>query len=115
MRRRGFTLVEMMITVACMGILVTLLGQLSTAMTDRAHEELQRARAGELLRALTRAESRGVALGERTRADLERGLPEVQVTRRAEGAAVTFVVEWRTPGGAHPRLALSTFAKGGAR
>lgn len=115
MNARGFTLVELMVTVAIIGILGLLFSSVSINAEQRAQEELQRARAEVLAGAVLREAATGQPLAGETRARLEAGLPSVEVTSRVAAGARTVRVTWRAQSGAPAEVVLTGFSKAGAK
>ncbi len=115
MTRRGFTLVELMISVAVMGVMGLLFDVTSNIVERRASEELQRARAEVLVSELVRASAMGRPVDPATRAKLEAGLPRVEVEQKPAAGAVTWVVRWRGWSGAPLEVSLTGLRKAGTR
>lgn len=108
--KRGFTLVEQMITVALIGISTLALDTLSLQTERAGLAELERARAGVLLEYY----ARGVSTNQRPDPEVLRrlteSLPEAKVERSFEGNAVTLTATWRAPTGPQGRRVLTVLS-----
>jgi prepilin-type N-terminal cleavage/methylation domain-containing protein len=112
MRRRAYTLVELMITVAVLGILAALAGGAGRASRLTALGELKRARALVLLEYRAGCEVSGNAPDPEVVARLTEALPGAEVTVEAHGPTVTVRARWE---GARDRVeerSLTVFQKG---
>lgn len=114
MNRRGYTLVELIIAVAILGILtVGVAGSVRDARL-RGLAQLQRERALLLLayHAACVADGRPVKAPVEDR--LVEALPEARVERRSQGDLATLTVSWRPPRGGIASRSLTVFAGAGA-
>ncbi|MFZ5439874.1 MAG: type IV pilin protein [Myxococcota bacterium] len=110
--RRGFTLVELMITVAVLGLVGVLFDTLAGHIERTGLAELQRERARLLVEyhARQRVAHRDLDLeiDRRLRADL----PGVELSEQSTGGTVTITVRWTAPTGPAPHLSLTLVAEG---
>lgn len=100
-RARGWTLIELMIVVALLGIAGASHGSLALAHRKAALAELQRARALELLEYHAGCLARGVAPDAAVTRRLEEGLPKVKAFSwrgDAPGVAMVSVTFWPAQG-----------------
>jgi prepilin-type N-terminal cleavage/methylation domain-containing protein len=97
--RRGFTLIELMIVVACLSIAIITAGGMATSMRTAALEPVQRERALQVLEHEAGAVLAGgeASAGERQRLLAE--LPDGKLSRRADGDVVRLTVDWKAPSG----------------
>lgn len=112
--KRGYTLVEQMITVALLGITATAVDLISLQTERAAQAELQRARAGVLLEYHARRVSTGRPVEPEVVGRLTESLPEAKVEHARDGKVVTLTATWRSPTGPAGRRVLTVF-QGGAR
>jgi prepilin-type N-terminal cleavage/methylation domain-containing protein len=110
--KRGFTLVEQMITVALIGISGVAIDALSIQTERAGLAELQRARAGVLLEYHARRASTGLPPEPSVVSRLTESLPEATVERVSEGNVVTLTATWRAPSGPETRRVLTVFSGG---
>ncbi len=108
--RRGTTLVELMVTVAMVGILGGFAVGLAQFTERAALGEVLRARARVLLDYHARQVSLGQPVDPEVEARLEASLPRARVQQARAGKATTLTVSWRTPSEADASLALTVLA-----
>ena len=97
--KRGFTLVEQMITVAILGIAAAGSDAISVHSERAALGELQRARAGVLLEYQADRAMKALKPNPEVVLRLAAALPEANVEREVKGDMVTITVTWRAPSG----------------
>lgn len=112
--RRGYTLVELMFTVAMMGILVAGIDALALQTERTALTEVQRERARLLLGYHARQIAAGRPVVPAIEEQLTASLPGAKVLRERAGQAVTLRVSWTQPTGPASELSL-TVLSGSAR
>ena len=108
--KRGYTLVELMVTVALIGVSGVALDAYALHTERAALAELQRARAGVLLEYHARRVSSGLPPEPAVIERLTASLPEAKVERAAAGELVTLTATWRVPVGPAGRKVLTVFA-----
>ncbi|MDP2269506.1 MAG: prepilin-type N-terminal cleavage/methylation domain-containing protein [Archangium sp.] len=107
---RGYTLVELMVTVALIGIGGVAIDAYALQTERAALAELQRARAGVLMQYHARRVSSGQPLEPAVIERLSASLPEAKVERVAAGELVTLTATWRVQAGIAGRKVLTVFA-----
>jgi len=112
-RIRAYTLVELMITVAMIGILSGVLGTQSRNARLGGLAELQRERALLYLEYEADLVSRGRAEDPAVVARLVASLPDVRMDHDGANGVVTLTVTWREPSGRIATRSLAVFKKAG--
>ena len=113
--RRGFTLIEMMIVVALLGIGVGVFGNAARIQRSEGLAEVQRARAEQILEYQANRLSSGRPVSVATMKQLTAGLPGTRITTEQEKETTRLVVSWGVfPGARHSR-SLVVFSKKGRR
>lgn len=97
MRRSGFTLIELMISVALVGILSTAAGVRGGITRELGFAELQRERALILLEYQASCAATGAPVADAVRERLSAGLPRLQLTEEVSALSTTFGASWRDP------------------
>lgn len=111
--RLGFTLIEQMITVAIIGILVGTASFAGGQQRALAKQELQRARALQLLEYRANLLSVGGVPAASTEAQLTENLPDAKVSVNIRGQIATLAVTWKGPEGDEQRRSLTVFTRSG--
>ncbi len=109
MRTSGYTLVELMITVAIIGISAAIIGGAAQQARLTGLVELQRERALLLLEYHARCAAEGRATDPQVVERLVESLPDTQVHAQAERGLTTLTVQWRPPLGLPQRRSLAVF------
>jgi prepilin-type N-terminal cleavage/methylation domain-containing protein len=109
---KGVTLIELMITIALIGILSASAGVTTSRMRQLAVLEVQREQAHLLVDYHAAHLSRGVPADTAVVARLESPLPDVDVTFDSAGRTTTVVVRWRDPLNRSATHALTVFRQG---
>lgn len=112
MRKRGFTLVEQMITVAIIGISSAILAGTARYSLLTGFGELQRERALLLLEYHAGCASTGSPVDDATVQRLVEFLPDTRVTATSTGDLTTVTVQWRPPLGLSQQHSLTVFTSG---
>ncbi len=115
MARRGFTLIELMIVVAILGIVAGTSGLTGVELRTRARATLQQEQALIALEYEASRTSTGRQPDPVVAARLAEPLPDLQITRTAVGPVTTIRITWRDPHGHQASRELAVFAAGGAR
>jgi prepilin-type N-terminal cleavage/methylation domain-containing protein len=110
---RGFTLIELMIVIALIGISTVVAGNAAYKQQSDGLAELQRERAAQVLEYQAECLASGRPASPATMARLIENLPGAHVAREREAATTRLVVSWRAPSGQVQRRSLVVFAKGG--
>jgi prepilin-type N-terminal cleavage/methylation domain-containing protein len=113
MRVRGFTLVELMITVALLGILTLLFDAVGHHVERVGLAEVQRERARLLVEYHARQLAAGAPIVPVLDETLRAQVPGLEVRHAREGKLVTVSATWPAPTGPAGRLSLTVFAGGG--
>ena len=108
---RGFTLIEMMICVAVIGIFAAAAGVTGADWRLRAQAELEREQALLALEYQAERIATGRAPDPATEARLAAPLRELTIARQDDGPTTTITVSWRDPIGATPQRALTVFRR----
>jgi prepilin-type N-terminal cleavage/methylation domain-containing protein len=112
MRRRGFTLIELMITIAILGIFGALGWGAVALQRQGAVAELERERALQLLEYQAGCLARGTTPAPATLQALSEGLPQLQLSTSAGPGSQTLRAAWRGPSGVAAERALVVLTKG---
>ncbi|MFH1467954.1 MAG: prepilin-type N-terminal cleavage/methylation domain-containing protein [Pseudomonadota bacterium] len=112
MSTRGYTLVELMITVAIIGISSGIVAGSARQARLVALGELQRERALLLLEYEAGCVERGRLPDPRVLARLQESLPDAEVGSERTGDLTTLTVHWRPPSGLRQQRSLTVFAGG---
>ena len=111
--RRGFTLIEMMIAVALIGIFVALVDQLKMPLHRNAAALLLRERARQVLEYEADAITHHAAIDDRVLQELMADLPDAHLFETPRSKATALSVSWRSSDGEGQYLELVVL--GGAR
>lgn len=115
MKRRGFTLIELMIVIAVIGIVSAASGLTGVELRVRARAAVEREQALLALEHQAARLSAGEAPDPAVSARLAEPLRDVVITTAAQGPATTITVAWRDPSGRPVHRALTVFTPGGRR
>lgn len=110
-RAAGFTLVELMVTVAVMGISAATVMSAGTSMREAAAARVLHEQASQVLDYEAREVSEGRVPDPAVELQLGATLPQMRVQRERTGKVTTIRVHWHQLGSEHERH-LAVFAKG---
>ncbi len=113
MRARGATLVELMITVAIIGIGSAIITGAARQALLAGFGELQRERALVLLEYHAGCVASGRPIDDAVVQRLVESLPDTRVTTRRADELTTITVQWRPPLGLTQQRSLTVFDAGG--
>lgn len=113
MARRGFTLIELMICVAIIGITCATAGVTADRTRQVGRAELQREQAQLLLEYHASCLSTGRPVDDAVEDRLLAPLADAVLSREDDGGAATLVVSWRDPFGRPVSRSMVVFARGG--
>lgn len=113
MRDHGYTLIELMVTVAIVAITVAAAGVTGARTRQVAVAEFQREEARILLDYHAACSAAGRRPDPVVLARLEAPLPDVVVDRGERGDVVTLRVSWRDPLGRRPSMSRAVFERRG--
>ncbi len=111
MRRRAYTLIELMIVVAIIGITAALAGGTGSEARMRGIAEIQQQQALLLAEYVADHEASGRPTDDLVLARLAEPLPDVSVTRAPAGPATTIEIRWRDPFGREVTRSLTSFRR----
>ena len=109
---RGVTLIEMMITVAIIGISVIVAGNAARSVRSDGLAELQRERAAEILEYQAGRLASGQPISQATMKQLTANLPGARVVQQREKTTTKLVVRWDAPSGLKQSRSLVIFTHG---
>ena len=112
MRRRGFTLIELMVALAILSITAAVAGVTSGRARELGRAELQREQALLLLEYEATCLSRGEPVDAAVEDRLLAPLPDAALTRRHEAGAATLALSWRDPLGRSVSRSMTVFVRG---
>lgn len=108
--RRGFTLIELMIAVALIGVTSAAVGSYSVYSERAAQTEVQRERARILVEYYARCMATGLSPKRQVVRRLVEALPDVKVEQRLAGDVATIKATWTAPQGSKGQTELTVFA-----
>ena len=111
---RGYSLVELMITVAIMGIVVDILGPMVNYQRGLSISEIQREKAHQILEYVAESLSSGRKPLPASLERLQESLPQSKVELTQKGSLTQISVRWKA-NGKPENVSMVVFAKAGAR
>ena len=109
--RSGFTLIELMIVVAVLGIFASGSGVSGSEMLVSASAEVQREEAMLLIDYVAESRSTGTPMDPSVIERLRAPLPDSELREERTGELVKITVAWRDPFGARPTRSLVVFER----